>query len=191
MFVDARNLDPSPDAFMSVLWSVMGLDAQDSPFRALASRPGCQVILIDTYEMLSSLNTWMNEVFLPQLPERVLVVLASRSPPEASWRGLGLADPHTPAAPAQSQSGGESGVPRQARGSFRTTPNHPRLHPRPSSRPLPGRGRVRPTARRPLPTRGHAGRDQNAPGAIRPTGARPTARLWTPAPWCAKRPKRF
>jgi hypothetical protein len=84
-YVDARNLEPSPDSFMSTLWSVMGLD-KDSPFQVLASQPECQVILIDTYEMLSSLDTWMNEVFLPQLPERVLVVLASRNPPETSWR---------------------------------------------------------------------------------------------------------
>ena len=85
-YVDARNLEPSPDSFMSTLCSLMGLDTQDSPFQTLASRPGCQVILIDTYEALSSLNTWMNEVFLPQLPEKALVVLASRNPPEAGWR---------------------------------------------------------------------------------------------------------
>lgn len=81
-YMDARNLDPTPDAFMSVLWSVMGLDTQDSPFQALASRPECQVVLIDTYEMLAPLNTWMDEVFLPQLPERVLVVLASAIHPK-------------------------------------------------------------------------------------------------------------
>ena len=85
-YVDARNLEPSPDSFMSALWSAMGLDAQDSPFEALVARPGRQVMLIDTYETLAPLNTWMNEVFLPQLPERVLVVLASRNPPAAHWR---------------------------------------------------------------------------------------------------------
>ncbi len=88
-YIDAHNLDPSPEAFLSVLCSVMGLDAQDSPFQALASWPGCQVVLIDTYEMLAPLNTWVNEIFLPQLSERVLVVLASRNPPGASW----LTDP--------------------------------------------------------------------------------------------------
>lgn len=57
-YVDARNLEPSPDSFMGTLWSVMDLDTQEeSPFQALASRPGCQVVLIDTYETLASLNT--------------------------------------------------------------------------------------------------------------------------------------
>jgi ABC-type hemin transport system ATPase subunit len=33
-YVDARNLDPSPDSFMSTLWATLGLDAQYSPFQA-------------------------------------------------------------------------------------------------------------------------------------------------------------
>src|ERR687884_815943 len=68
-YVDARNLEPSPDSFMSTLWCAMGLDAQDSPFQTLASRSERHVVLIDTYETLTPLNTWMNEVFLPQLPQ--------------------------------------------------------------------------------------------------------------------------
>jgi GTPase SAR1 family protein len=59
-YVDARNPDPSPDAFMSALCSAMDLDPKDSPFQALAYRLGCQVVLIDTYETLAPLNTWMN-----------------------------------------------------------------------------------------------------------------------------------
>ena len=35
--IDARDLEPSPDAFMSAVWSTLGLDAQDSPFQVLAS----------------------------------------------------------------------------------------------------------------------------------------------------------
>jgi hypothetical protein len=86
IYIDARNLEPSPDAFMSAVWSALGLDAQDSPFQVLASQSERQVVLIDTYETLASLGGWMSEVFLPQLPENLLLVLASRNPPEAGWR---------------------------------------------------------------------------------------------------------
>lgn len=85
-YVDARNLEPSPDAFVDALWSAMGFTTQDSLYRMLASRPERRIILVDTYETLASLNTWMIEVFLPQLPENLLLVLASRNPPEVGWR---------------------------------------------------------------------------------------------------------
>ena len=44
------------------------------------------MILIDTYELLAPLDNWLREVFLPQLPENVLVVLAGRNPPSPGWR---------------------------------------------------------------------------------------------------------
>jgi hypothetical protein len=86
IYIDARNLEPSPDAFMSAVWSALGHATQDAPFQALASQSERRVLLIDTYETLASLNRWMSEVFLPQLPENMLLVLASRNPPEADWR---------------------------------------------------------------------------------------------------------
>ncbi len=44
------------------------------------------VIIIDNYDFLAPLELWLREAFLPSLPENVLVVLASRDPPSASWR---------------------------------------------------------------------------------------------------------
>jgi hypothetical protein len=85
-YVDARNLDPSPDAFMGALSSALGFTGQDRSFGALASRSGRRVVSIDTYEALAPLNAWMSEVLLPQLPQNLLLVLASRNPPEVGWR---------------------------------------------------------------------------------------------------------
>jgi hypothetical protein len=85
-YVDARNLEPSPDSFMGALWSVLDLAGQDTPFEALASRSELRVVMVDTYETLAPLNTWMSEVFLPRLPGNLLLVLASRKPPEPGWR---------------------------------------------------------------------------------------------------------
>jgi hypothetical protein len=83
-YLDARNLEPSPDSFMGAVWSALGLAEQDSPFEALGSE--LRVVLVDTYETLAPLAAWMSEAFLPQLPGNVLLVLASRNAPEPSWR---------------------------------------------------------------------------------------------------------
>jgi hypothetical protein len=80
IYLDARNFDPTPDAFREYL------NSHRSPVEALAEHPGRQVVLLDTYELLAPLDNWLREVFLPQLPEQVLVVLASRQPLTAAWR---------------------------------------------------------------------------------------------------------
>ena len=41
---------------------------------------------MDTYGTLPSLNDWISGIFVPQLPEDLLLVLAGRDPPEMSWR---------------------------------------------------------------------------------------------------------
>jgi hypothetical protein len=81
-YVDARNLDPSPDALMGALCTALGLDPAEHPFDALSRGSGRRVVLIDTYETLAPLGAWITETFLPQLPESLLLVLASRNPPE-------------------------------------------------------------------------------------------------------------
>jgi hypothetical protein len=85
-YVDARNLEASPDAVVGALSSALGLAPRERPFDALTDGPGRRVVLIDTYETLAPLSAWMSETFLPQLPENLLLVLASRNPPEPSWR---------------------------------------------------------------------------------------------------------
>ena len=85
-YVDARNLEPSPDAFVGALTSALDLTSEERPFEALAEGSERRVVLIDTYETLAPLGAWMSETFLPQLPENLLLVLASRNPPEPNWR---------------------------------------------------------------------------------------------------------
>ncbi|HEX6710697.1 MAG TPA: hypothetical protein VF068_10250, partial [Rubrobacter sp.] len=83
-YVDARNLDPTPDAIMRAVCSVLGLTPGERPFDALGT--GRRVVLIDTYETLSPLGAWMTDTFLPQLPENLLLVLAGRNTPDPAWR---------------------------------------------------------------------------------------------------------
>jgi len=36
------------------------------------------MLFLDTYETLATLDEWLREVFLPQLPENTLIVIAGR-----------------------------------------------------------------------------------------------------------------
>ncbi|MFN8505569.1 BTAD domain-containing putative transcriptional regulator [Kouleothrix sp.] len=78
--IDGRNVQPTPDGFLNALRETLGTD---SPLEALPQR---HVLLIDTYEVLTPLDSWLRDQFLPQIPEQALVVLAGRNPPAASWR---------------------------------------------------------------------------------------------------------
>jgi energy-coupling factor transporter ATP-binding protein EcfA2 len=86
IYVDGRNVEPSPESFHNALRLAMGLTPPASPLQFLASQPHRCVILIDTYEMLLPLDEWLRQTFLPQLPENVLVVLASCNLPSLAWR---------------------------------------------------------------------------------------------------------
>lgn len=86
IYVDARYLDPAPAPFTQALLTALGA-APVSGIEALASAiPPRQVVLIDTYETLAPLETWLSEVALPQLPGDSLIVLAGRQPPSLVWR---------------------------------------------------------------------------------------------------------
>ncbi len=90
IYLDARNIEPAPNAFLGALRLVLGLagaDPAESPLEILASWSSRAVLLIDTYELIDSLDEWLREAFLPQLSENSLVVLAGRQPPSAAWRG--------------------------------------------------------------------------------------------------------
>ncbi len=86
IYLDARNLEPAPESFLSALRFVMGLPPLDSPLQILGSQAGRRVILIDTYERLTPIDEWLREVFLPQLPENILTILTGRHPPAVAWR---------------------------------------------------------------------------------------------------------
>jgi energy-coupling factor transporter ATP-binding protein EcfA2 len=86
IYVDGRNIEPSSESFLNALRLAMGLTPPAPPLQSLASQPRRCVLFIDTYELLSPLDQWLRQTFLPQLPENVLVVLASCNLPSLAWR---------------------------------------------------------------------------------------------------------
>ncbi|HET9591103.1 MAG TPA: hypothetical protein VFO91_20120 [Anaerolineales bacterium] len=87
IYLDARHIDLSPDAFIEALSASLGVNHGASIPDVLDAAPQRTVILIDTYEALTPLDGWLRTTFLPQLPDTVLTVLAGRNPPDAAWQG--------------------------------------------------------------------------------------------------------
>lgn len=83
--LDARRINPTPQHFLAAVNLALNAEPTASPFETLAAAAR-SVILIDTYELLSPLDAWLRETFLPQLPAPTLVVIAGREPPDAAWR---------------------------------------------------------------------------------------------------------
>jgi hypothetical protein len=61
------------------------LEETSDPLDYLARYPRV-VLLIDTYENLTPLDSWLRTDFLPYLPSASLTVIAGRNPPDAAWR---------------------------------------------------------------------------------------------------------
>jgi hypothetical protein len=95
VLLDARNVEPTPDAFLSALRQTLagcstppvepGGDGDEDPLACLGG--GRRVLLIDTFENLELLDDYLRDTFLPRLSDDTLVVLAGRVPPSAGWRG--------------------------------------------------------------------------------------------------------
>lgn len=84
--IDARNLEPVPEAFLASPHLALDSDPAQSPAEVMAQRPERHVLLVDTYELLTPLDDWLRDVFLPQLPDNALAVLAGRYRPAPAWR---------------------------------------------------------------------------------------------------------
>ncbi len=85
VLLDARNVEPAPEAFLDALRMVLNLPTSEPPLPALANR----VLLLDTCEILAPLEYWLREKFMPELPDSALVVMAGRQPLSPAW----LTDP--------------------------------------------------------------------------------------------------
>lgn len=86
VYLDARNVEPSPEAFRDAVDAALNIPAGSSPHDHLEKNGQRFVLLIDTYETLAPLDAWLRTTFLPELPENILTVLAGRNPPDPAWQ---------------------------------------------------------------------------------------------------------
>lgn len=89
IYIDGRHLDPSPTNFILALKTVIGRPTTDRPSPMADPHlyiTANSVLLIDTYETIAVLDTWLRETLLPQLPAQTLIVIAGRQAPAPAWR---------------------------------------------------------------------------------------------------------
>ena len=88
LYVDARDIEPTPAAFMEALRlaSETETPASDEAEPPFLSRGERQVLLVDTFEALAQLDRWIRERFLPRLPAETLLVLSGRRPRSPDWK---------------------------------------------------------------------------------------------------------
>jgi len=89
--LDGGAIEPTPRGFLAALSEATGdaLETVEDAAGRLA-RLGKRVVLaIDRYEVMRSLDHWLQQSFVPGLPDNVRLVLAGREPPLPGW-SLGL-----------------------------------------------------------------------------------------------------
>jgi hypothetical protein len=88
--IDARTVEPTEQGFLRELRTALRFDGETlaDVARELAERPGTVVVVVDTYELLRLLDTWMRQAFVHLLPSNARLVLASRDIPVHGWHSL-------------------------------------------------------------------------------------------------------
>ncbi|MCB8951352.1 MAG: AAA family ATPase [Ardenticatenales bacterium] len=84
--LDGRNLEPSPASFLGTLQQLLTVSSGEDVFTALAAKDTRVLLSIDTAELLTPLDGWLQDNFLPLLPANVVVIMAGRHPPSLHWR---------------------------------------------------------------------------------------------------------
>ncbi len=97
MTLDARNIEASAAGFASAFRAAVAGALPDMPvetagdlratWRAVKTAKRRVVLSIDTYELLDTLDGFVRDTFMSEMPDDVLVILAGRQAPSAGWRG--------------------------------------------------------------------------------------------------------
>ncbi len=85
MRIDGRNIEPSAAGVLCEMSQQSGVE-QANVSAVIERWPAGGVLLVDTYELLASVDEWLRHTLLPQLPARSLVVIAGRDDPATAWR---------------------------------------------------------------------------------------------------------
>ena len=69
--IDGRELGPAPGALEAILRKASGEDRL--------------LVLLDSYERMTALDSLLRRELLPELPDRALVLIAGRGTPDPGW----------------------------------------------------------------------------------------------------------
>ena len=85
--LDCRSIEPTERGFLHELGLALGAELvtlQDAT-RQLGQLGDRVVLVLDTYELLRLLDTWLRQGFVPSLGDNVRIVIAGREPPVTAW----------------------------------------------------------------------------------------------------------
>ncbi len=87
ILMDCREIEPTAEGFLGALAAALDHATQDLPHlvRALAARHGEVVVILDSFEVLRLLDTWLRLTLVPALPANARVVIAGRHRPSVGW----------------------------------------------------------------------------------------------------------
>src|SRR3990172_9605898 len=87
--MDCREIEPTTKGFLVALSAALGMQESEPELRSVVARLSevsqRTVLALDTYETFGLMDTWLRQVFVPALPERVLTIIVCRQPPNAAW----------------------------------------------------------------------------------------------------------
>ncbi|NOJ50572.1 winged helix-turn-helix domain-containing protein [Bradyrhizobium archetypum] len=88
IMIDAAGIPPRHDAVIAAVTNTFEPDGTARGLEALASgrlASDRNVLVIDSFEHLEPISSWMRDTLLPSLPLQMTVVLAGRQPPDSRW----------------------------------------------------------------------------------------------------------
>ncbi len=83
--LDCRYIESHPDSFKKSLQAASPFGNKDF-ISSTDEQKSKVVLLIDSYEKMRSLDDWLRMEFLPELPENVITVIASRNVLSTQWK---------------------------------------------------------------------------------------------------------
>ena len=84
--IECGSVEPTERGLLSELGRLLGCKEQREVIAtAFAAQPLPALLLFDGYEVFRLLDTWIRQVLLPIMPDRVLVLLTSYLPPSEAW----------------------------------------------------------------------------------------------------------
>lgn len=87
IYLDCREIEPTENGFLAALAEAIGHRSTraEALVRALGSGARHTVLVLDAFEVLRLLDTWLRLSFVPRLTTNACVVLAGRHPPTIGW----------------------------------------------------------------------------------------------------------
>jgi hypothetical protein len=86
--LDCRAIEPTERGFIHGLGAAIG--GNTPTLKQVANRLGSLgdrvVLTLDTYEVFRLMDTWLRQVFVPELGDNVRVIVCGREPPGTGWR---------------------------------------------------------------------------------------------------------